>query len=258
MLKFQDQNETVNAATVRVNPKELVEALRTLEERKAVEAHAQEDTIPLGEAIDALGVHHTPEEVLEALQAYRARQKQDTAALVSRPVRKRTLAPAVGIAVLFSAVLIGAWGYLVSSHDVPSTSMPITIISPAVNASAHASFQMKHLSEIGVGSTFRCDTNTLMRLASGAAGANTMVQVDGEQGDLWTAVRAPTGIEIQGITTTGDALNFANGQEATLYRTSDMFSGSPVTTVQVSLKQLSRNIPTNYSPDSITLKGNSR
>ncbi len=68
MLKFQDQNEVFDADQVRVSPQELAEALRSVDERKEAEAKAQAETIPLGEAIQALGIRHTPEEIWEALQ----------------------------------------------------------------------------------------------------------------------------------------------------------------------------------------------
>ena len=92
-----------------------------------------------------------------------------------------------------------------------------------------------------MGGTFRCDTATLLRLATGKAGPDTIVAVSGEQTDLWSAIRGQSGIEVQGVMTTADALRVSNGDTATLCRIPGMLDSSQsFTSVRVPLSRLAR------------------
>jgi len=72
MLK-QDQIEE-QAAGVRVTPEELAAAISRIEARKDAEQRQVDGTIPIGEAVQQLGLEATPEEVLAEVRAGRQRQ----------------------------------------------------------------------------------------------------------------------------------------------------------------------------------------
>ncbi len=69
----QETNETVpiSAAQVRVTPEELAAALSQIEGRKEAGQRHADGTIPIGEAVQQLGIDTTPEEVLAEVQALR-------------------------------------------------------------------------------------------------------------------------------------------------------------------------------------------
>lgn len=73
MLKQKDELETqpLYAAKVRVTPKELAAAITRLEARKDSDERQVDGTIPIGEAVEQLGLEATPEEVLAEVQAGR-------------------------------------------------------------------------------------------------------------------------------------------------------------------------------------------
>lgn len=249
MLKFEDQNEAVEAGKVRVSAQELTDALRTVEERKEAEARFQADTIPLGQAIEALGVTYTPEEVLEALKAHRERQaavtaqhERQAAVPVQRAISPQRRRIAAGVAM---AGLLASGAFLIFTIRsipvlVPAPAAPFAVLTPPA-AAVTDNFQTKPLSAIGVGEVFHCDTTSLLRIAKGTAGPSTVVEVGALQNDLWIGTRGSTGFEVQGWTTTADALKLANGEEAYLYRSADSFSStSPITSVHLPLNRLNR------------------
>lgn len=69
----QETNETIppTAAQARVTPEELAAAITRLEARKDAGQRHLEGTIPIGEAVQQLGLEATPEEVLAEVQAGR-------------------------------------------------------------------------------------------------------------------------------------------------------------------------------------------
>ena len=248
MLKFQDPNQVVDAEQVRVSAAELVQALRTVDESKEAEARLHADTIPLGQAIAALGVTYTPEEVLEALQAHRARQDQLTAQTALHPKRRR-MARGVLAAVLLSVGIasVGLWSV---RSAPPPVFAPTSVVTPSPISNPTASLQTKSLGGVVIGETFHCDTATLFRLAKGTAGANTVVEVGSVQNDLWIATRGASGFEVQGWTTPSEALKIANGEAATFYRSAEQFSStSPITAVRVPLERL-KNVSSSPTEES--------
>lgn len=77
MLRHEDNQETPapTAAQARVTPQELTEALARLEARQ----EDGEGTIPLGEAVQELGLKATPEELLCEIEAGRTRSQEGQA-----------------------------------------------------------------------------------------------------------------------------------------------------------------------------------
>ena len=105
MLKHEDNPDILSqpAAQVRVTPEELATAVSRIEARKDTDQRRADGTIPIGEAVQQLGLAVTPEEVLAEVQVARAQQ-----AAHRKPPRRRRLAllSGVGLAVLG---LIGWW-----------------------------------------------------------------------------------------------------------------------------------------------------
>jgi hypothetical protein len=257
VLEFEEQNRAVDITQIRVSPQELAQALQTVEERKEAEARAQVDTIPLGQAIQALGVNYTPEEVLAALQANRARPQEVGLKRSGRPLRLRARTALLLACAVPSVLLLGIGLRSLRTGSAPPELAAATVVSPAPVAADRATvgLQTTYLSQIGVGQTFHCDTGTLLRLANGTVGADPVVEVGAGQKDLWIAARIPSGFEVQGWATTADALKLANGQEATLYRTPDAFSSeTPRAQVHVPLKRLVNVQSAPNSEDYLTVR----
>lgn len=59
------------AASARVTPEELAQALACIEARQAEQAKQQKATIPIGQAVKELGLNAAPEEILAEIQAQR-------------------------------------------------------------------------------------------------------------------------------------------------------------------------------------------
>ena len=76
MLRHDDNPESAAppAAQVRVTPQELAAAITRLEARQG----ENEGTIPLGDAVQELGLNATPEELLREIEAGRVQQKRQT------------------------------------------------------------------------------------------------------------------------------------------------------------------------------------
>ena len=86
--QIQQESETTSAvrgpspvAEVRVTPKELLDALSSIEERQTAQADHAAGTVSLGEAIEQLGAAVTPEMLLAEIEAQRtasAKQQRET------------------------------------------------------------------------------------------------------------------------------------------------------------------------------------
>ena len=76
MLKHEDNPDILSqpAAQVRVTPEELATAVSRIEARKDTDQRRADGTIPIGEAVQQLGLAVTPEEVLAEVQVARAQQ----------------------------------------------------------------------------------------------------------------------------------------------------------------------------------------
>lgn len=123
MLKHEDSPQAPPAAKVRVTPEELAAALSRLEAQKEAGQRQADGTIPLGEAVQELGLNTTPEELLQEIEAGRARF-QENHLQTPWPQAKRMR---VGIACALALLLSG--GMVFSVH--PSAPAPSAAILPA-------------------------------------------------------------------------------------------------------------------------------
>jgi len=115
MLKQEDRLETQpqHAAKVRVTPEELAAAIARLEARKDADSRQVDGTIPIGEAVQQLGLEATPEEVLAEVEAGRRQ---------AVPQKKRTvpgqrLVLALGLAGLLLGAVIDGNALFQSQHN---------------------------------------------------------------------------------------------------------------------------------------------
>ncbi len=67
----QNDPQPLPAASARVTPEELARAVARIEARQAEQARQQEATIPIGQAVEELGINVAPEEILAEVQAQR-------------------------------------------------------------------------------------------------------------------------------------------------------------------------------------------
>lgn len=68
----QPQPQQINtAASARVTPEELAQAVARIEARQAGQIRQQEATIPIGQAVEELGLDVAPEDILAEVQAQR-------------------------------------------------------------------------------------------------------------------------------------------------------------------------------------------
>ncbi len=123
MLRHDDNSESTAppspAAQVRVTPQELAAALARLEARQG----EREGTIPLGDAVQELGLNATPEELLREIEAGRARQR------ASHPKTRLAKAGQAAAALTCGGLLLlgGLFAFLQS----PPPSQPaVTITAP--------------------------------------------------------------------------------------------------------------------------------
>ena len=116
MLRHDDNTES--AAQVRVTPQELAAAIARLEARQG----ENEGTIPLGDAVQELGLNATPEELLREIEAGRARQHESlrrTQPLLSSKLRLFVV----------SALASVLFGIMVGFFHSPSSSRTVGTIS---------------------------------------------------------------------------------------------------------------------------------
>ncbi len=160
MLRHDDSSEisAPPAAQVRVTPQELAAALARLEARQG----SLDGTIPLGEAVQELGLNATPEELLREIEAGRARQHEN---------QPRTHPPAsnrLAVSVIFAFALV-LFGGMVAFLRAPVQSSPaVAVISPAAPQAApiripdnllvrRPDHKMALLSEVPDGQPVLCD-----------------------------------------------------------------------------------------------------
>jgi len=127
MLRHDDSSEAAAppAAQVRVTPQELAAAIARLEARQG----ENEGTIPLGDAVQELGLNATPEELLREIEAGRARQQE-------RPPRTRgARLLRIGMSGLAAGALL--LGGLFAVRTAPAPPPPVvTVTAPAVPQAA--------------------------------------------------------------------------------------------------------------------------
>lgn len=125
----QETDETASpspAANVRVTPEELAAALARLEARQG----EREGTIPLGDAVQELGLNATPEELLHEIEAGRSRpQENHPRTRLSRRLR-------VGLSGLAAGVLL--LGSLFALRTAAPTPPPPAVFASAAKPQAHS------------------------------------------------------------------------------------------------------------------------
>jgi hypothetical protein len=196
MLKHEDSQETPlqTAAQVRVTPEELATALSRIEARKDAGQRHADGTIPIGEAMQQLGLEATPEEVLAEVQVGRrlaTTQKK-------RPTHRQRLALLSGIG-LGIIVLVGWWSV---PHPDASQALPTVsaTLSPPQTAPkpisldpnltvGDASDKIVVLSEVGDNQPVRCYYGD---------GSFQPFSVDGS-GASWTLIKHSGRVYVRGL-----------------------------------------------------------
>ncbi len=159
MLQSEPVNTKTPAAQVRVTPQELAAALARLEARQG----GLEGTIPLGDAVQELGLSATPEELLREIEAGRARQR------ASPPrTRLRKAGQAAATAFVGGLLLLGGLFALRSEVSAPPPSVAPVAAAPAAPQAApigipgnllvrQPDHKMVLLSEVADGQPVLCD-----------------------------------------------------------------------------------------------------
>ncbi len=171
----QETDETASpspAASVRVTPEELAAALARLEARQG----EREGTIPLGDAVQELGLNATPEELLREIEAGRARQRAD-----HPRTRLARAGQAAAAALIGGLLLLG--GLFAFRGEAPAPPAAIVAPAPATPQAAisipdtllvrRPDGKMALLSEVTDGQPVLCDlaaTNTGATLANWSSG----------------------------------------------------------------------------------------
>lgn len=125
MLKHEDDLDTLSqrAAQVRVTPEELATAVSRIEARKDTDLRRADGTIPIGEAVQQLGLGVTPEEVLTEVQAARAQQ---ASAQEKRPSSRQRLALLSGVG-LGLIGLVGWWSVPPAAQDQAPPAVTLSV-----------------------------------------------------------------------------------------------------------------------------------
>jgi len=128
MLKHEENSVVSSppAAQVRVTPEELATALSRIEAKKDAGQRHVDGTIPIGEAMQQLGVDTTPEEVLAEVQAIRQEPRK---AEKRRPSSRQRLALLSG-AGLGLIGLVGWWSVPHAAENQTPSSVAVTLPTP--------------------------------------------------------------------------------------------------------------------------------
>ena len=216
MLKHQEIEEEQNAAQARVTPRELAEALTSLESRQAADAHRQADSIALGEAIRQLDIDATAEELLREVRALRT----------ARAESKRTkLDPVMLIAaVIVTLMLFLPTLYVLISAQFSQPARAAATPSPSMQSvSAAATEDFPLLSQVSLGMPVGVEYSTLTKLARNPNALDVRVNArltnGGAQwsGPFWTVKRTANGLVVDCWAHDIEALRYANGEGAKVF-----------------------------------------
>lgn len=161
MLKHEDNPDILSqpAAQVRVTPEELATAVSRIEARKDTDQQRADGTIPIGEAVQQLGLAVTPEEVLAEVQAARAQQ----AMRKKSPSPRRRLALMLGVGIGMVG-LVGWWSIPpanqgqappVATLTVPQAAPKHILLDPNLLVGDRTG-ELVMLSEVGDDQPVRC------------------------------------------------------------------------------------------------------
>ena len=199
MLRHQEtiapDTLATQAAQTRVTAQELTDAVRALEARRAERARGMEGTLPIGEAIEQLGLEATPDEILAEVEAQRARQAQ-TAALRGAKRHRGWLVPIALVPAFFA---VGLFTFLLRSAPMitPATAVVAQVASPLpavgqdiqVIDEAGGRKVVRTLAEIGDNQPVRCGWADAVRLLPGGMESlGSLPQQQGESKD-WHLVK---------------------------------------------------------------------
>ena len=162
MLKHEDNPDILSqpAAQVRVTPEELATAVSRIEARKDTDQRRADGTIPIGEAVQQLGLEVTPEEVLAEVRA--ARAQQASAQKKRPPSRRLALLSGAGL------MLVGLVGWWSVPHADQEQAPPVVIQTVPQVAPKHilldpnllvstASDELVRLSEVADNQPVECN-----------------------------------------------------------------------------------------------------
>ena len=193
MLKH-DQHEE-QAAKVRVTPEELATALSRIEARKDAGQRQVDGTIPIGEAVQQLGIDITPEEVLAEVQAIR---QEPVGAKERRLPSRQRLALLSGIGL----GLIGLVGWWSVPHVTESQAPPAIVVTlPTAQAAPRpisldpdllvgdATGEIVMLSEVGDNQPVKCNYSD---------GSFQQYFPDGSQSS-WTLIKHSGRVYVRGL-----------------------------------------------------------
>lgn len=140
-MLHQEQSDTpiTPAAETRVSAKELADAVAALQARKEEAARRVEGTIPIGQAVQELGLDATPDEILAEVQAQRLPQRR-----APWPKRHRRLTAIAGVGL---ALIV--WAGWFGPQPRPDGSMPaVTNTTPFVASYAPPPSFVQTLAEV--------------------------------------------------------------------------------------------------------------
>ena len=199
MLKHEESLETAShtAAQVRVTPEELAAAISRIEARKDAGQRDQEGTIPIGEAVQQLGLEATPEEVLAEVQAIR----QEPMRAKKRPSHRLRLAwvSALGLGLIG---LVGWWSVPHPTESEAPAAMTVDMSPPQAAPKAisldpnllvgDATGRLVMLSEVGDNQPVRCTFNN--------AGSTFSQYFPSNAQDSWTLIKHDGQVYVRGRT----------------------------------------------------------
>lgn len=164
MLRHETNFETGSSVTpsppaahIRVSPEELMGAIARLEARKDAGQRHLEGTIPIGEAVQQLGLEATPEDILAEVQAGR----QQAMTRKKRSSIGERFVVALGLSGILLGLTLEALSF--SQRDYQSPGLPSAVISSPQRLSLDpnllvdtASDKLVMLSEVGDDHPVRC------------------------------------------------------------------------------------------------------
>ena len=196
-----DTEQMPSAAERRVTPEELAKALAAVEARKEQSARQQENTIPIGEAVQQIGFDATPEQIWAEVQAQRQNQDQAMRRLPKKARRRLWLALCVVFPVLIG-MMAAIEGHSGISNETPSVT---DISSPQVFIPTTPPTIIKTLAEIPNNGTFFCDEDTAQGLLQKKVNANHVLVTEvqpftGQQNNSWTFTKHDDKLYLHGYT----------------------------------------------------------
>lgn len=219
MINHEPQTEQPTpAGQIRLQPDELSRALAAIEQHKQEEAQRLARTIPIEEAVSALSIDATPEEIWAEVQAQRAAEAQRTAEASAQqaqstpiPQRQaRTVTQARGRRRPWRGVLLfgAAFWVLHTMGVVPHLGPHSHPAPPGLTAT---------LAQIPDGKQFYGDNAALIQISEGKPLPQVHVNATQPFGNSWTLVKMAGHIYLRAYTLPITSLQARKGQTVVLY-----------------------------------------